>query len=120
MPVNAESSQLALSMLTKASVKIGGKWDVYMWKPFEDKYDYNWKGKTRSGTNLLCTLVSSHDPRQYCQAQYKKTSQNRTKYEQALTTFKHGARFIMSQVSFVDDAKAAYVSCPLKNVVDLY
>ena len=25
----------------------------------------------------------------------------------------------MSQVSFVDDAKAAYVSCPLKHVVDL-
>ena len=25
----------------------------------------------------------------------------------------------MSQVGFVDDAKAAYVSCPLKHVVDL-
>jgi len=119
MPVNDESSTLALSMLTRASVKIGGKWDVYIWQPIEDKYEYTWKGKTRQGTNFLCTVVSSYDARQYCQAQYKKTCQNGTKYEQALSKFKHGARFIMSQVGFVDDAKAAYVSCPLKHVVDL-
>ena len=88
MAVNAESSQLALSMLNKASVKIGGTWHVYIWQPFEDKYEYNWKGKTRQGTNFLCTLVDANDQRQYCQAQYKKTFQNGTKYEQALNKFK--------------------------------
>ncbi len=119
MAASAESSQLALSMLNRASVKIGGKWDVYIFRSFEDKYEYNWKGKTRQGVNFVCTLVAADDPRQYCQAQYKKTSQNGTKYEQALNKFKHGTRFIMSKVGFVEDAKAAYVSCPLKQVVDL-
>ena len=119
MAASADSSQLALSVLNRASVKIGGKWDVYIWRSFEDKYEYNWKGKTRHGVNFVCTLVASDDPRQYCQAQYKKTSQNATKYEQALNKFKHGNRFMMSKVSFVEDAKAAYVSSPLKNVVDL-
>ena len=106
-------------MLNKASAKTGGAWDVYMWRPFEDKYEYNWKGRPRQGSTLLVILVSSDDPRQYCQAQLKKTSQNGANYEQALTAYKHGARFIMSKVGFVEDAKAAYVSCPLKHVVDL-
>ena len=106
-------AKLALSMLNKASAKTGGAWDVYMWRPFEDKYEYNWKGRPRQGSNLLVILVSSDDPRQYCQAQLKNTSQNGAKYEQALTAYKHGACFIMSKVGFVEDAEAAYVSCPL-------
>ena len=34
-------------------------------------------------------------------------------------TYKDGNRFVMSKVNFVEDAKAAYVSCPVKLVVDL-
>ena len=112
-------AKLALSLLNKASAKTGGAWDVRMWRPFEDKYEYNWKGDRRQGANLLCTLVSSDDPRQYCQAHLKKTSQNGAKYAQALNAYKHGARFIMSKVGFVENAKTAYVSCPLNQVVDL-
>ena len=41
------------------------------------------------------------------------------KYEQAIKAMKPGNRFIMSKVGFVEDGKLAYVSCPLKVVVDL-
>ena len=112
-------AHLALPMLNKASVKTGGTWEVLVWNPIEDKYDYMWQGKPRQGTNFLCDLVSPDDPRCYLQAQFKKTSSNVQKYEQALKTYVNGARFVMSNVGFVDDAKAAYVSCPLKSVVDL-
>ena len=59
-------------MLNKASVKTGGTWDVVCWNSFEDTYEYTWQGKRRQGTNLLCNLVSSDDPRSYCLAQFKK------------------------------------------------
>ena len=54
-----------------------------------------------------------------CRPSSTKTSANETKYQQALKTYVKGARFVMSKVGFVEDAKAAYVSCPLKSVVDL-
>ena len=41
------------------------------------------------------------------------------KYKQIQNTYKDRNRFVMSKVNFVDDAKAAYVSCPVKLVVDL-
>ena len=114
-----DSAHLALSMLNKSSVKTGGTWEVLVWNPIEDKYEYTWQGKPRQGTNFFCDLVSPDDPRCYLQAQFKKTSANETKYQQALKTYVKGARFVMSKVGFVEDAKAAYVSCPLKAVVDL-
>ena len=107
------------SSAEKASVKTGGTWEVVVWHPFEDKYEYVWQGKQRQGTNFLCVLVSPDDHRSYLQAQFKKTSWNVQKYEQALKTFVNGTRFVMSNVGFVEDAKTAYVSCPLKFVVDL-
>ena len=110
---------LPLSMLNSASVKTGGMWDVYVCRPFEDVYKYTWLGKEREGCNFLCTLVSSEDPTQYCQAQFKKTRGDPAKYLQALDSYKDGARFVMSQVGFAQDVKLAYVSCPLKTVVDL-
>ena len=66
------SAHLPLLMLNKASVKTGGTWDGVCWNSFEDKYEYAWQGKRRQGTNLLCNLVSSDDPRSYCLAQFKK------------------------------------------------
>ena len=113
------TAHLALQMLNPASVKTGGTWDVHVRRAFEDKYEYTWQGKARQGTNFVCTLVSQEDPRQYCQAQFKKTSQNGAKYQQAVKAYKPDGRFVMSKVAFVEDAKAAYISCPLKMVVDL-
>ena len=114
-----DNSLLSLSMLNKASVKIGGKWSVSVWHPFEDKYEYKWQGKARQGANFMCTLVSTENPSLYCQAQWKKTSMNTAKYMQALDVYKHGTRFVMSKVVFLEDAKAAYVNCSIKHVVDL-
>ena len=112
-------AHLELARLNKASVKTGGTWEVYMWRVFEDKYDYTWQGKPRQGSNLLCTLVNPQDPRQYCQAQFKKTSKNTAKYEEALNSYKDGGRFVMSKVVFAEGTKPEYVSCPIKHVVDL-
>ena len=112
-------SHLPLSLLNKASARTGSTWEVVVSRPFEDKYEYKWQGKPRQGSNLICNLVSAQDPSQYCQAQFKKTAQNATAYEKAMKTSKPGGRFVMCNVGFVEDAKAAYVSCPLKMVVDL-
>ena len=110
---------LPLAELNPASVRIGGTWDIFVSRSFEDTYNYTWQGKPRQGSNFVCILVCAEDPRQYCQAQFKKTNQNVAKYAQAQKTFKNEMRFVMSKVGFVDDAKAAYVSTPLKIVVDL-
>jgi hypothetical protein len=115
----AAKGHLALRLLNNASSKTGGTWEVYIYRSFEDKYSYSWQGKPREGSNFICTLVDAEDPSQYCQAQFKKTSGNTQKYQQAIKECKDGAHFIMSRVGFVDDAKLAYVSCPLKTVVDL-
>ena len=63
--------------------------------------------------------MSAADPSQYCEAHFKKNVKHGAKYEQAIKTMKPGNRFIMSKVGFVEDAKLACVSCPLKIVVDL-
>ena len=117
--VQPGTAHLALSLLNKVSVKAGGTWDVYMWRTYEDVYEYTWQGKVRQGTNLITILVSAEDPRQYCQAQFKKNANNATKYQLAVDAYKRGGRFVMSKVGFVEDAKPAYVSCPIKQVVDL-
>ena len=113
------SKHLALSLLNTASVRAGGKWDVFIYYPFVDSYEYMWGQQLRSGTNLVMTLVDAEDPSQYCQAQLKKTSKNVVQYEQALKKYKDGTRFVMSKVGFVEDAKKTYVSCTFKIVVDL-
>ena len=110
---------LSLDLLNKASVNTGATWEVFMIRVVEDKYEYTWQGKSRQGTNLLCILVCSTDPRQYCQAQFKKTTQNASKYQTVFNAFKHGGRFVMSRVAFAQDVKEQYVSCPIKHVVDL-
>ena len=92
---------------------------MYVFHPVEDTYEYKWKGQPRTGTNFIVLLVSAHDPRQYIQAQFKKTAQNTQKYQQLVHSCTNGALFAMSAVGFVEDAKAAYISCPLKRVVDL-
>ena len=40
-------------------------------------------------------------------------------FNEVKRAMQHGAYFVMSKVSFVEDAKRAYVSCPFKDVVDL-
>ena len=116
----ASGNFLPLAQLNKASVKIGGEWSVYAFRPVEDIYEYTWQSKPRQGTNFLVTLVSAQDPSQYCQAQFKKNTKNEAKYEKVKRAMEHGRRFVMSKVAFVDDAKLAYVSSSLKIVVDLF
>ena len=110
---------LPLSELNKASAKTGGEWLVHAFRPVEDIYHYTWQGKDRKGTNLIVTLVCAEDASQYCQGVLKKNWKNETKYNQIKAAMEHGRRFVMSKVCFVEDAKLAYVSCPLKVVVDL-
>ena len=69
---SARSGHLALSMLNKASAKTGGTWEVVVWHPYEDNYEYKFQGKSRQGTNFFCDLVSPDDTRSYLRAQFKK------------------------------------------------
>ena len=101
------ATHLPLSELNKASAKTGGTWVVYAFRPIEDKYEYTWQGKPRQGTNFIVTLVSPTNPRNYCQAHLKKTAKNGAKYTQVINEIKHGTRFIMSKVCFVEDARLA-------------
>ena len=109
---------LPLSQLNEASVKSGGKWLVDAYCPFNDKYEYPWAKTVRTGETFICTLICVQDPTQYCQAHLKKTAANAAKHGNASKSFKNGMRFAMSRIAFVE-AKSAYVSAPLKNVVDL-
>ena len=67
----------------------------------------------------MCTLTCAQDKTKYCHAHLKKTTANAAKHAAALQKFQNGARFVMSKVAFVTDAKTAYVSAPLKQIVDL-
>ena len=111
-------TSLPLSQLNEASVKSGGKWLVDAYCPFNDKYEYPWAKTVRTGETFICTLICVQDPTQYCQAHLKKTAANAAKHANASKSFKNGMRFAMSRIAFVE-AKSAYVSAPLKNVVDL-
>ena len=73
----------------------------------------------RQGENFVVTLICAQDPTNYCYGHLKKTPGNASKHANALKKFKNGTRFVMSRVGFVTDAKTAYVSSPLKDVVDL-
>ena len=115
----AKTNTLSVAELNKASAKAGGSWAVHICRPIEDKYEYTWKGGTRHGTKLIVTLVSPENPSHYCQAEFKKTTKNENKFNETKKAMEHGATYIMSKVSFVDDAKRAYISCPFKDVVDL-
>ena len=114
-----KQTKLPLAEMNKTSAKTGSSWRVVAWKPKEDCYEYMWQGKQRRGTNFIVTLVSEENTSNYCQAQFKKTTKNGTKYEQMKKLVLDGKRFVITKVGFVEDAKVKYVSSPLKNVVDL-
>ena len=80
----AATEHLPLAQLNKASAKIGGSWEVGVFNPYEDHYEYLWKGSIRTGTNFVVTFVAVSDPSQYCLAQFKKNTRNTSKYETVL------------------------------------
>ena len=110
---------LPLLELNKASAKTGASWVVDAFRPVEYKLEYTWQSAWHDGTSLVVILVSEKDASQYCQALLQRDIRNEAKYERKKKAMMHGVRYIMSNVRFVDDAKLAYVSCPLKVVVDL-
>ena len=87
--------------------------------PWEDIYKYMWDGKERTGTTFKCLLVDSVDPTCYCHAECKKTKKSATAYEAAKAKYKDGATFMFSKTAFVEDARAAYLSAPKREVIDL-
>ena len=115
----AATEHLPLAMLNRASAKVGGSWEVAVYNPYEDHYEYNWKNSLRTGTTFVVTFVAANDPSQYCLAQFKKSTRNTNKYDQVRKQIEQNRRLVISRVSFADDAKLQYVSCPLKLVVDL-
>ena len=87
--------------------------------PWEDQYMYMWDNKERIGTTFKCLLVDSADPTCYCHAECKKNKKSATAYEAAKTKYKEGATFMFSKIAFVEDAKAAFLSAPKREVINL-
>ena len=112
-------SKLSLSALNTSSAKSGGKWNVGVYHPYVDTYEYTWGSQQREGKNFVCLLVSLDNPEEYCTATLKKTNAVGPKFNQAPATYTEGKTFQMSKVVLVADAKSQYISTPLKQVVDL-
>ena len=68
---------------------------------------------------LKCLLVDPTDPACCCHAEYKKTSKNEKSYDEASKKIKHGATFILKKIALVNNCKAAFLSAPKRDVIDL-
>ena len=108
-----------LAELNKASAKAGGTWVLWSYRPYEDTYEWNSKGKSGTATTFNVMLVAEDNPAQYCLGRLKKTGRSNSKYEQITSRLREGKKFVFSKVKLMDDQKTKYISCPIKTVVDL-
>ena len=97
----AATEHLPLAMLNRASAKVGGSWEVAVYNPYEDHYEYNWKNSLRTGTTFVVTFVAANDPSQYCLAQFKKSTRNTNKYDQVRKQIEQNRRLVISRVNFI-------------------
>jgi len=67
-------SKLSLSALNTSSAKSGGKWNVGVYHPYVDTYEYTWGSQQREGKNFVCLLVSLDNPEECWTATLKKTN----------------------------------------------
>ena len=107
-----------LAQLCRASAK-RGTWDVYAFFPTEHAFEYRWQGRTCYGKLFFVTLVSAYDPTMYCRANLRLTARNRDDYHRTKKAILHGKRFIMSNVSLMENLRRETNSSPLQVVVDL-
>ena len=112
------TSLLPLRELTARSARMATL-KLAVFAPWEDQYTYMWDGKERIGTTFKCLLVDSADPTYYCHAECKKTKKSATAYEAAKTKYTEGATFMFSKIAFVEDARAAFLSAPKREVIHL-
>ena len=112
------AAQSLKMLLSKQSAKIC-QFEVIVFKPWTDSYSYEWEGKRKETTAWRCTLVSVADPALYCVGEFKLTAINKAAYDKNETTNKHGTTLIMSNVSFVDNARTRYMGCSVRVTVNL-
>jgi hypothetical protein len=107
-----------LAELTTRSARIG-KWQLSLFHPWEDTYEYEWGGEKKKGTCFKCLLIDVDQPTSYCHAEFKKTKKNENAYHAAVKKYAEGGTFVFEKVGFVDSIKAAYLAAPKREVINL-
>ena len=116
---HAQAPALQLKELTAKSASIGS-WQVGIFHPQLQRYEYQWEGQPRKGVNFFCYLVSTLDPTQYCLGEGKPNRGGDEAPLQALQEkFQEALVFNISKVSLVKDVKKQFLSTPLHIKVDL-
>ena len=115
----AHPATLPLRELTKRSAQFGA-WSVVVTQAQIDTYEYKWDGKPRTGKTFSCTLVSSHDPTEYCIGQMRWSKKDENKFRSVQNTLSDGLAFIMKNVSISNDAKKQYIHAPIQTIVNVF
>ena len=66
---------MKLVELTSRSARMG-KWQLAVFHPWEDTYEYEFDGVKKQGVCFKTLLVDVHDNTTYCHAEFKKTTKN--------------------------------------------
>ena len=109
----AHPATLPLRELTKRSAQFGAS-SVGVRQAQIDTYEYKWDGKPRTGKTFSCTVVSSHDPTEYCIGQMRWSKKDENKFRSVQNKLSDGLAFIMKNVSISNDAKKQYIHAPSK------
>ena len=108
----------SLRELNKRSAQFGS-WDVVIQQCLVDSYKYTYDGKERSGKNFSCTLVSPHDPSDYCEGHMRFNKKDEKKFSELLAKLTNGLAFTMSNISINTEAKKKYIHSPIQTVVNV-
>ena len=109
---------LPLNELTSRSARIG-KWQLGVCHAWEDEYEYQWEGETKTGCCFKCLLVDILKPTVYCHAEFKKTRKNEKSYQAAKSKFTEGSILVFEQIGFGDSVKAQYLTASKREVINL-
>ena len=90
-----------LAELTSRSARIG-KWQLSVFHPWEDTYEYEWGGEKKKGTCFKCLLIDVHQPSMYCHAEFKKTKRNENAYHAAVKKYAEGLLTRIKKIMVLD------------------
>ena len=107
-----------LSELGSRSARIA-KWQLAVFQPWVDEYEYQWDGKTKKGCCFKCLLVDVEQPSMYCHAEFKKTKSNDKTFQATVKKFTEQGIFAFEKVGLVDSVKAQYLTAPKREVINL-
>ena len=108
---------MKLVELTSRSARMG-KWQLAVFHPWEDTYEYEFDGVKKQGVCFKTFLVDVHDNTTYCHAEFKKTKKNETAYRAAIQKYTEGKIFSFENIAFAD-SRAEFQSATKREVINL-